>query len=54
MDIGGSTIPMARTRSQVPAVNINIQQMIGEEEYAEKMGDKIIQSLKQNQLMTSI
>jgi hypothetical protein len=35
-------------------VTINISTMVGEEEYAEKMGDKIIQSLKQNQLMTSV
>jgi len=54
LDVGGSTIPLARMSSDRGNVNINIQQMIGEEEYAEKMGDKIIQSLKQNQLMTSI
>jgi len=32
---------------------VNIQTMIGEQEYAEQMGDKIIDSLKQNMLITT-
>jgi len=35
-------------------VTINIQTMVGDDEYAERMGDKILNSLKQNQMLTSI
>lgn len=41
-----AVVPLNRMRGGGTVININIQNMIGEEEYAEKMGDRIIDILR--------
>jgi len=48
-----STLPVTPKNNLQAGIVVNIQTMIGEQEYAEQMGDKIIDSLKQNMLITT-